>query len=70
MSIAVTASRPLIGSASAIAVYYFLTSDFGAVVLGLKEIKQNTIFTVAFASGFSERLVFSTTKKVIDRVGK
>lgn len=54
----VTLLRPLVGAISALAVFLFLTS--GMVHFG--ELSEYIIFAVAFASGFSERIIVSAVE--------
>lgn len=55
-----TSARPLIGMASALVVYYFLKSDF----INIGDLTHARVLAVAFASGFTERLVLSLADKV------
>lgn len=56
----VTAMRPLLGAAAALAVYVFLESKF----INLEVTTWAGILAIAFASGFSERLVIGAVEAV------
>lgn len=56
----VSVVRPIVGAAAALAISMFLLA--GLVNLG--EVTDNLIFAVAFASGFSERVLLKTVEKV------
>ena len=70
MTIAVTAIRPLIGAAAAVAILFIYAGGLMEGVLATDVIKPNVIFAVAFTSGFSERLIFSATNKIAGKAGK
>ena len=56
----VTAMRPLLGAAAALAIYVFLKSGF----ISLEVTTWAGILAIAFASGFSERLVIRAVEAV------
>jgi hypothetical protein len=64
-----TTIRVFTGGAAAIAIFFFLESEFFSLVLPTLELQPSTGFTyfvIAFVSGFSERLLMRAVSSVAD----
>lgn len=58
------AIRLLVGAASALAVFFFVTSGFLDISIGADDSNGPLFITLAFVAGYSERLVHDTVEAV------
>lgn len=70
MSLVVTIARPLIGAAAAVAILFIYAGGLLEGVLKPEAFDENIVYALAFTSGFTERLIFSATDKIVKKTKK